>query len=418
MKTTICFFIILGMYKEKIKESFKKYDEIILKAFCGIFIGILVALCEVVFGKGLEWILNFRERMGNVMLIGLPFAGLVIVFLFDHWGKISKKGMGLVFEVDQGKSNWIPLRMAPFMVVSTWITHFFGGSAGREGVAMQIGATVSHYFGKYFRFPKSGVIFMVAGMAAGFAGLFGTPITAIFFALEVLVAGTLKYRAMSCAIPASFTAAYVSSLFGLHKSTFHIGHVERLNIELGIKLLVLGIVFGLIGGLFAFCLKHTKAYIASKITNPYKRIFIVGIFVAIFLVLCNNCRYSGVGENLIVGTFHSSKIYGYDWILKFVLTILTLSAGFQGGEVTPLFAIGSTLGIVMAPIFGLNPLFVAALGYASVFGAATNTFLAPIAIGMEVFGYQYFSFFFVVCAISYIVNQNESIYALQRQVRE
>ena len=126
----------------------------------------------------------------------------------------------------------------------------------------------------------------------------------------------------------------------------------------------------------------------------------------------------GVGENLIVGSLTSEKIYSYDWILKFVLTILTLSAGFQGGEVTPLFAIGSSLGVIIAPVFGLNPLFVAALGYCSVFGAATNTFLAPIAIGMEVFGYQYFPFFFVVCAIAYIVNQNESIYALQRQVRE
>ena len=382
------------MYKEKLRESFKVYDEIVLKCFCGIFIGAIVAICEVVFGKGLEWILNFREHMGCVMLVGLPFAGLAIVFLFDHWGRISRKGMGLVFEVDQGKSDWIPLRMAPFMVVSTWITHFFGGSAGREGVAMQIGATVSHYFGKYFRFKNSGVIFMVAGMAAGFAGLFGTPITAIFFALEVLVAGTLKYRAMSCAIPASFTAAYVSSLFGLHKSTFKIGSVSDLDV------------------------KHTKAFVANKIKNPYKRIFMMGILVAILLFVFGKCRYSGVGENLIVGSFTSEKIYSYDWILKFVLTILTLSAGFQGGEVTPLFAIGSSLGVIIAPVFGLNPLFVAALGYCSVFGAATNTFLAPIAIGMEVFGYQYFPFFFVVCAIAYIVNQNESIYALQRQVRE
>ncbi len=394
------------MYKEKLRESFKVYDEIVLKCFCGIFIGAIVAICEVIFGKGLEWILNFREHMGCVMLVGLPFAGLAIVFLFDHWGRISRKGMGLVFEVDQGKSDWIPLRMAPFMIVSTWITHFFGGSAGREGVAMQIGATVSHYFGKYFRFKNSGVIFMVAGMAAGFAGLFGTPITAIFFALEVLVAGTLKYRAMSCAIPASFTAAYVSSLFGLHKSTFKIGSVSDLDVELSIKLLVLGILFGLIGGLFAFSLKHTKAFVANKIKNPYKRIFMMGILVAILLFVFGKCRYSGVGENLIVGSLTSEKIYSYDWILKFVLTILTL------------FAIGSSLGAIIAPVFGLNPLFVAALGYCSVFGAATNTFLAPIAIGMEVFGYQYFPFFFVVCAIAYIVNQNESIYALQRQVRE
>lgn len=406
------------MYKEKLRESFKVYDEIVLKCFCGIFIGAIVAICEVIFGKGLEWILNLREHMGCIMLLGLPFAGLAIVFLFDHWGRISRKGMGLVFEVDQGKSDWIPLRMAPFMVVSTWITHFFGGSAGREGVAMQIGATVSHYFGKYFRFKNSGVIFMVAGMAAGFAGLFGTPITAIFFALEVLVAGTLKYRAMSCAIPAGFTAAYVSSLFGLHKSIFKIGNVAELNMELSIKLLVLGILFGMIGGLFAFFLKHTKAFVTNKITNPYKRIFMMGVLVALLLFMFGQCRYSGVGENLIVASFTSEKIYGYDWILKLVLTILTLSAGFQGGEVTPLFAIGSSLGVIIAPVFGLDPLFVAALGYSGVFGAATNTFLAPIAIGMEVFGYQYFPFFFIVSAISYIANQNESIYALQRQVRE
>lgn len=103
------------MYKEKLRESFKVYDEIVLKCFCGIFIGAIVAICEVIFGKGLEWSLNFREHMGCIMLLGLPFAGLAIVFLFDHWGRISRKGMGLVFEVDQGKSDWIPLRMAPFM---------------------------------------------------------------------------------------------------------------------------------------------------------------------------------------------------------------------------------------------------------------------------------------------------------------
>ena len=102
------------MYKEKLRESFKVYDEIVLKCFCGIFIGAIVAICEVIFGKGLEWILNLREHMGCIMLLGLPFAGLAIVFLFDHWGRISRKGMGLVFEVDQGKSDWIPLRMAPF----------------------------------------------------------------------------------------------------------------------------------------------------------------------------------------------------------------------------------------------------------------------------------------------------------------
>lgn len=406
------------MLKEKLKKLFSRYDDILLKCICGIFIGISVSLCEVIFGKGLNQILSFRENMGSIMLIGLPFAGLFIVFLFDHWGKISRKGMNLVFEVEQGKSETIPLRMAPFMIVSTWITHLFGGSAGREGVAVQIGATISHYFGRYFRFKDSSTIFMIAGMAAGFAGLFGTPITAIFFSLEVLVAGNLKYKAMPCAVPASFTAAYVSGLFGLHKSTFAIPCDYVLTSELGIKLILLGLVFGVVGGLFAFCLKSAKIWSQKTFVNPYKRIFVIGLMTALLLFIFGQCRYSGVGENLIVSAFHGKKIYAYDWILKFALTICTLSAGFQGGEVTPLFSIGTCLGIVLAPLLGLDPLFVAAMGYVCVFGAATNTFLAPIAIGLEVFGYHLFPFLFIVCSIGYIVNQNESIYVLQRQVKE
>ena len=406
------------MFKEKMNELFSGYDELLLKCFCGIFIGVSVSLCEVIFGKGLNWILSFRGKMGSIMLVGLPFAGLLIVFLFDHWGRISRKGMNLVFEVEQGKSEMIPLRMAPFMIVSTWITHLFGGSAGREGVAVQIGATISHYFGRYCRFENSSIIFMVAGMAAGFAGLFGTPITAVFFALEVLVAGTLKYKAMPCAVPASFMATYVSSLFGLHKSTFKISCDYILTSELGVKLIFIGIVFGVVGGLFAFCLKNAKAWTQKKFVNPYKRIFVVGFMTAFLLFVLGQCRYSGVGENLIESAFSGRTIYAYDWILKFVLTIFTLSAGFQGGEVTPLFSIGTCLGLILAPILGLDPMFTAAMGYACVFGSATNTFLAPIAIGLEVFGYDLFPFFFIVCSIGYIVNQNESIYALQRQVRE
>lgn len=403
---------------QKIRDIFNQYEEVFFKCFCGIFIGLIVSLCEVVFGKGLNWILKFREGLGPIVLVGLPLAGLMIVFLFDHWGRISRKGMGLVFEVEQGKADWIPLRMAPFMVVSTWISHLFGASCGREGVAVQIGAAVSHYFGKYFRFENSSIIFMVAGMAAGFAGLFGTPITASLFAMEVLVAGTLKFKAMSCVLPASFMASFISGLFGLHKAVFVISDHYSLTFEIGVKLVLLGVLFGMVGGLFAFCLKFTKKFVTKVFPNAYKRIFILGILCSVLLFVCHNMRYSGVGENLIELAMTQGEIYGYDFLLKFILTILTLSAGFQGGEVTPLFAIGASLGYWIAPLFGLSNAFVAALGYASVFGAATNTYLAPVAIGLEVFGYDFFPYLFIVCSIAYIVNQNESIYALQRQVRE
>lgn len=400
---------------EEIKNIIKNYEELIVYSLISVFIGAIVALIEVAFGKGITFFTNLRLTLFPWILLGLPFAGLVIIYAFEHWGPISKKGMNLVFEVDQGLSNWIPLRLVPFMIGSTWITHLFGGSSGREGVAVQIGATVSHFVGRRFHNKDTSVIFLVAGMAAGFAGLFGTPITAVFFSIEVLVAGTLKYRAMGPAIASAFTAASISSLFGISKSSFLLNYDFELNLFLFLRLVVLGILFGFIGGAFAWCLEGAKDYFKKIIESPYKRIFYGGIILAILIYVCYQGRYSGHGEALIEAVMHSEMIYSWDWLLKFALTILTLSIGFQGGEVTPLFSIGTLLGCVMAPYFGIPTELCAALGYAAVFGGGTNTFLAPIAIGMEIFGYHNFPLFFIVCSIAYLVNRNQSIYSLQKR---
>lgn len=400
--------------EERVQKN-KTYEELFICCSCAVLIGFLVSLAEVIFGKGLEFILHIRAQCALLLMIGLPFAGLFIVFLFDHWGKISRKGMNLVFEVDQGVSDWIPLRLVPFMIISTWLTHLFGGSAGREGVAVQIGATISHCIGRHIHYPNTSTIFLVAGIAAGFAGLFGTPIAAVFFAMEVLVAGTLKYRAMGPALVASFTAASVSSWFGLTRASYVIHFDFNLDLHLGICLILMGIVFGVIGGLFAHFLLSVKAIVQKKIENPYIRIFGLGVILAICMTLFGQGRYSNLGGNLIQSCMIDGNVYMYDWILKFVLTIFTLSIGFQGGEVTPLFSIGACLGFVLAPLFGLPPVICAALGYAAVFGSGTNTFLAPIAIGMEIFGYEYFPLFFIVCAVAYLTNRNQSIYALQQR---
>ena len=401
------------------KENTKLYTmkELLILGFFSCIIGVLVALVEVIFGKGIHYILGIREQWGAILFLGLPLAGLCIVSIFEHWGKISKKGMNLVFEVEQGISDWIPLRLVPFMIGSTWLTHLFGGSVGREGVAVQIGATISHYVGKHVKIPDAGTIFLVAGIAAGFSGLFSTPIAAVFFAIEVLVAGTLKYRALGPCLIASFVASTVSSQFGIVRDAFLIDFNFSFDWQMGWRLIGLGLIFGVIGGLFAWTLFHIKHYIHHKIENPYLRIFILGSILALLLFLCGNGRYSNTGENLIVSAMHGQSIYWFDWLLKFGFTIFTLSIGFQGGDVTPLFSIGACLGVIIGPLFGLPPVFCAALGYVAVFGAGTNTLLAPIAIGMEIFGYQYFPFFFVVCVIAFLVNRNESIYALQRRAK-
>ena len=179
------------------------------------------------------------------------------------------------------------------------------------------------------------------------------------------------------------------------------------------KLLLFGLVFGMAGGLFAFVLHKLKALFAQYLPNPLLRIFLFGVLVSGFSLLCWEGRYSGLGTNLIAMSFDSG-IFSWDFALKWIFTVVTLAAGFQGGEVTPLFSIGASLGVLLGTLCGLPTAFVAALGYAAVFGSASNTLLAPMLIGGEVFGFAYLPYFFVVCAVAYLCNGGNCIYPLQK----
>lgn len=297
-----------------------------------ILTGVLVGIIDAVFGRGLLAISDFRTGHYLYLIPFLPFAGLLITWLYHHFSETSLKGMTLVFETGQKKREDIPLLLIPLVMSGTWITHLFGGSAGREGVAVQIGAALSHALGRRFHLPKDSRVMLIAGMAAGFGGLFQTPLAAVFFSMEVIFAGKIQYEAL---LP------------------------------------------------------------------------------ALILFLLYNGRYSGLGTNLISAAFSGRTIYSYDWILKLLLTILTLAIGYQGGEVTPLFSIGASLGIVLGRILSISPVHCAALGYAAVFAGATNTLLAPVLIGLEVFGANNMVSFLIVCIFAYLVNGNKSIYGAQ-----
>ena len=400
--------------KAKITKIYNTYKTLIILGMIGIPIGAVVGVIDTIFGEVLLKIGVTREMNPTYFIIFLPLAGIIIAYCYSKFGGKSGKGMNLIFQVAHGEEEEIPLRLIPFIISGTWLTHLFGGSAGREGVAVQIGATFSHYVGKKLSFKNASNIFLVTGMAAGFAGLFQTPIAAILFAMEVIVAGALEYQALFPAFTAAITAGTVSGALGLEKFSFALTSEIVFDWSIFGKLIVLGIIFGIIGGLFAWSLKWTKKVVGDKLKNPITRIAVMGVGLSILFILFYNGRYSGLGTNLIENSFHGEEIFAYDWLLKFILTILTLSAGFQGGEVTPLFSIGASLGVVLGGIFHLPIELVAALGYASVFGGATNTLFAPIFIGGEVFGYAYIPYFFVVCTVSYIFNMNKSIYSLQK----
>lgn len=400
----------------RLKHATKTYGGLLIMGAVAIPIGLIVGAIDAVFGRVLLAIGSFRDAHLALLLPFLALAGLAIVFCYKKWGKNTGRGMSLVFDVGHGREESISLRLVPLIMGGTWITHLFGGSAGREGVAVQIGATVSHWIGRKLPFKHPGNTFLLIGMAAGFAGLFRTPLAATVFALEVLVAGRLEYRALFPALIASLVASATSGALGLEKFEVALTATVSLDATGITRLAILGVVFGIVGGAFAWCLAHAKTLAGRLAPNPYVRIGVIGVALSILLFALWQGRYCGLGTNLISAAFtNGATIYSWDWIAKFILTIVTLAAGYQGGEVTPLFSIGASLGVAISGLVGIDPLLCAALGYAATFGGATNTLLAPIFIGCEVFGFSYLPAFFIVCAVAYLFNMDKSIYTLQER---
>ena len=412
--------------KARVSAFVQKWLSLPILTIAAVVVGAIVGALTAFFGQVLLAVSAVRDANPLYWIPGLALIGVAIVLGYKKFGKGTERGMDMVFEVAHGKESEIPLRMIPMVAVSTWLTHLFGGSVGREGVAIQIGATLGHNISKKIPAENASKILLIAGMAAGFAGLFQTPLAAIALALEVLLVGYLNLSALLPATVAAFTAYKVSEMLGLEKFSVNLSvlfpdwnvagllwNETGLNIQFVLKLALLGVLFGIVGGGFAKLLSLAKKLAANKLPNAVKRIAFVGITISLLLLLFWQGRYAGLGTNLAaVGT----TVFACDWILKFALTIATIAVGFKGGEVTPLFAIGATFGAWVAAMVGVPLPLAAALGYAAVFGGATNTLLAPIFIGAEIFGFDTLPAFFIVCVVAFVCNGGQSIYA-QKKLR-
>lgn len=390
-----------------------KIKNISIYVLLAVVVGIIVGAIDALFGRVLLFITDFRTEHYKMLLPFLPIAGLLITYMYNKCSKESLKGLSLVLETTQEKREGIPKALIPLVMIGTWITHLFGGSAGREGVAVQIGATLSHNISKKLNLPNNGKVMAIVGMSAGFGGLFQTPLAALFFAIEVITVGVLEYEALLPAFVGAYVASTTSHLLGLEKFFVNINDTIPIDEKAVVKIIILGIAFGLAGKAFSYSLSKLKAFMGNKFKNPYVRIGVVSIPLAVLLFIVLGGRYCGLGTNIINNCFNDGTVYSYDFILKIAFTVITLSIGFQGGEVTPLFAIGASLGYVLGGVMGLNPVVTASLGYAAVFGSATNTLIAPMLIGLEVFGSQNMTMFVVVCIIAYVLNGNKSIYSAQ-----
>ncbi|HFU4456005.1 TPA: chloride channel protein [Streptococcus suis] len=389
-----------------------KVKQVIQFLVFSILIGLVAGLVTTFFGKSLLTFGNIRSTYFNYLIPFLALAGLLIVFVYQKWGREVQAGMSLVFKTGQGENVHISPVLIPLIICTTWLSHLFGASVGREGVAVQLGASLSHWLQKQGFTHLSKDMITKIGMAAGFAGLFQTPLAASFFAIEVLIVGQYAWTSLPYCLVAAFTASTTSHLLGLEKFSYTISSFS-IQFTDSFKWILVALCFGFIGNLFAWFLAQAKNISTRWLPNPYIKVAIMGIGLSILLFYFHQGRYAGLGTNLIDVSLAGEQIFAYDWLLKLLLTCLCLAAGFQGGEVTPLFAIGASSGAVLAGLLGLPTELVAALGYCAVFGTATNTLLAPIFISYEVFGTNILPYAIPVLAIAYLINRKQTIYGMQ-----
>lgn len=308
----------------------QEYYLILRLELCAIVIGLSAGVLDTIFGKGLLRVSQMRDAYPYLTIPFLGIAGLLITFLYRRLGGDSQKGMGLVFDVGHGHRQTIPKRLIPLVVLSTWLTHLFGGSAGREGVAVQLGATLATRFSHFKGVKQNTKELVVIGIAAGFAGLFQTPMAATFFALELLVVGIFSLDILFPAFTAAFLANQTSHFLGLEKFSHPLSNSLPLDAQIVGKLMLVGICFAVIGKLFSVALLYLKAKIGNLNQNPYLKIALGGLALSLVLLLLHQGRYSGLGTNLIEASFEGQTIYPYDWLLKLTLTIVTIALGFQG----------------------------------------------------------------------------------------
>ena len=384
------------------KKLINTFYVLLYSLFIGIVSGCVVAL----FSHGLTCIQHIFQP------IYLCFLSIIAVFItwllqckYPNCAKKKKK----VFQNGQGFHMILPKKMIPITILTTWLTHLFGGSAGREGVGVQLGAMSAYHLTKHTSLlPKKDWI--PIGMAAGFSALFQTPIAATMFALEVLQKGTFKVHLFIPTLCASYAAKTTTNFLQIHHYYYTIPSFHTIPYY---KLILLGLLFGIIGMLFAWLLTYMKQFFASWQMNLYWKTFLTALCLACLLYI-TQARYSGLGTNLIHDAFLNHTIYPYDWILKLIFTVFTLTIGLQGGEVTPLFSIGTCLGVWIGPYVGISSILCAFLGYCAVFAAATKTILAPICIGLELFNPSYFPYICIVCSIAYACSRY-SIYSQKRE---
>lgn len=380
--------------------------------FICVLTGIFSGSASAFFLVALEWVTQFREH-NNWIIWLLPIGGLYIGWLYHQYGKTVVKGNNLLLEEYENPQKTIPFKMAPMVLLSTLITHLFGGSAGREGTAVQMGGAIADQFSGIFKLDNSDrKTLIILGISAGFASVFGTPLAGAIFALEVLYFSKISIKSSLLSFLVAYAAYFSVEFWQVEHTHYQIPEIPEMSLHLIPWIIVASIAFGLAAMLFSRTTHFWARLFAKTIEYPPLRPFVGGLVLVIAIYLMSTTQYIGLGIPSIVDSF-SNASQSHDFLLKILFTGFTLGAGFKGGEVTPLFFVGATLGSALSLVIPLPIALLAGMGFVAVFSGATHTPIACTVMGMELFGLESGLFIGIACLVAYFSSGSIGIYHSQ-----
>ncbi|MBP1222923.1 H+/Cl- antiporter ClcA [Flavobacterium sp. 1355] len=397
------------MTSQKLKEIFPTILKwIVICVLTGIFSGSASAFFLV----SLEFVTQFRIH-NHWIIWFLPIGGLLIGLMYYYWGESVVKGNNLLLEEYEKPKKVIPFKMAPLVLFGTLVTHLFGGSAGREGTAVQMGGAIADQFTRIFKLDNSErKILIILGISAGFASVFGTPLAGAIFALEVLYFSKINFKSLILSFLVAYIAYFTVEFWKVKHTHYSIPVVPEFNFNNLFYSIIIGLLAGFAAFLFARSTHFWSSLFSKNIKYPPLRPFIGGIFLAIAIAGLGFTKFSGLGVPSIVDSFSNANPW-YDFLLKILFTGFTLGAGFKGGEVTPLFFVGATLGSALSVILPMPIALLAGMGFVAVFSGATHTPIACTVMGIELFGLQPGLFIALACLIAYFSSGSVGIYKSQ-----
>ena len=375
-------------------------------------IGVLSGSASAFFLLALEYMT--QTRIANNWIIWLlPIGGLLIGLSYHYCGKTAVKGNNLLLEEYENPQKTIPLLMAPLVLFGTLITHLFGGSAGREGTAVQMGGAIADQFTRIFSLDNSDrKTILILGISAGFASIFGTPLAGALFALELVLFSKISFKSFPLSFVTAYIAYFTVEFWHVKHTQYAIPFVPVISLATFFWITIVSILFGLAALLFSRSTHLWGKLFSKAITYPPLRPFLGGIILAMAFYFIGSSKYTGLGVPIIVNAFSVANA-PYDFLLKILFTGFTLGAGFKGGEVTPLFFVGATLGSALSLVVPLPIALLAGMGFVAVFSGATHTPIACTVMGMELFGIESGVFIGLACVIAYFSSGSMGIYSTQ-----